>query len=90
MDNRKPGNPNWFLKQLLDAKDRGHKSSLDQVYSAILYQQFNDNETPRQRERTVKEFRLIVWSLILLVDPLTIPALTRSLSSEKAGDDMEE
>lgn len=47
MDNRKLGNPKQFLKQLLDAKDRGHKSSLDQVYSAILYQQFNDNETPR-------------------------------------------
>lgn len=50
MDNRKLGNPKRFLKQLLDAKDRGHESSLDQVYSAIVYQQFDDNETSRQSE----------------------------------------
>ncbi|KAM0192695.1 hypothetical protein ACHAPI_008054, partial [Fusarium lateritium] len=90
IDNRKLGNPKRLLKQVLDAKDRGHESSLDQMYSAILYQQFDDNDTPWQREQTVKEFRLIIGSLILLLDLLTIPALARLLSSEKVSDDMEE
>ncbi|KAM0231662.1 hypothetical protein ACHAP5_010978 [Fusarium lateritium] len=90
MDNRKLGNPKRLLKQLLNAKDRGHESSVDQMYSAILYQQFDDNDTPWQREQTVKEFRLIIGSLILLVNPLTIPAFAKLLFSGKVGDDMEE
>jgi hypothetical protein len=90
LDNRKLGNPQRLMKQLLDAKDREHESSLDQMYSAILYQQFNDNDTAWQREQTVEEFRLIVGSLILLKNPLTIPAFTRLLSSDKVGDDVEE
>ncbi|SPJ87813.1 uncharacterized protein FTOL_12282 [Fusarium torulosum] len=90
MDNRKLGNPERLMKQLLDAKDRGHESSLDQMYSAILYQQFDDNDTPWQREQIVEEFRLIVGSLILLIDPLTIPAFAKLLSSDKVGDDVEE
>ncbi|KAM0209438.1 hypothetical protein ACHAQI_006485, partial [Fusarium lateritium] len=90
MDNRKLGNPKRLLKQLLDAKDRGHESSLDLMYSAILNQQLGDNDSPWQREQTVKEFRLIIGSLILLVDPLTISAFAKLLSSERVGDDMEE
>jgi cytidylate kinase len=90
MDNRKLGNPKRLMKQLLDAKDRGHESSLDQMYSAILHQQFDNNDTPWQREQTVKEFRLIVGSLILLMNPLTIPTFARLLFSDKVGDDMEE
>ncbi|CAJ0542721.1 Ff.00g002200.m01.CDS01 [Fusarium sp. VM40] len=90
MDNRKLGNPKRLMKQLLDAKDRGHQSSLDQMYSAILYQQFNDNDTAWQREQTVREFRLVVGSLILLRDPLTIPAFARLLSNDQVGDDAEE
>jgi hypothetical protein len=90
MDNRKLGNPKRLMKQLLDAKDRRHESNLDQMYSDILYQQFDDNDTAWQRQQTVKEFRLIVGSLILLRDPLTIPALARLLSSDKVDDDAEE
>lgn len=90
MDNRKLGNPKRLMKQLLDAKDRRHESNLDQMYSDILYQQFNDNDTAWQRQQTVEEFRLIVGSLVLLKDPLTIPALARLLCSDKVGDDAEE
>ncbi|KAI6752288.1 hypothetical protein HG530_013657 [Fusarium avenaceum] len=84
MDNRKLGNPKQFLKQLLDAKDRGHKSSLDQVYSAILYQQFNDNETPRDSADTTSGILLVEEQLAvasILVSKALAPLIGKTNST---------
>ncbi|KAF5628968.1 G-protein beta WD-40 repeat-containing protein [Fusarium sp. NRRL 52700] len=83
LDNGRFGNPKRLLNQLLNMESRGYQSTLDRMYMAVLNQQFDENDTPDQRDRIVEEFRHIIGPIILLSTPLTIPSLANLLSQGK-------
>ncbi|RSL48978.1 hypothetical protein CEP54_012655 [Fusarium duplospermum] len=93
LEDRRLGNPKRQLDKILAVKDRTHASMLDQMYLAVLSQQFeggSDSYTPQQKKQIVDEFRLIVGSIILLSTPLTIPVLAQLLHGDQDVSDFQE
>ncbi|KAJ4072430.1 hypothetical protein NW761_014944, partial [Fusarium oxysporum] len=70
----KCGNPNKQLQIVLRHMNENHGSKLGMTYSPALKQQLTDR-TRREKEEIVKEFRLIVGSIVCLVSPLSTRAL---------------
>lgn len=93
LEDRRLGNPKRQMDKILAVKDRTHSSMLDQMYLAVLSQQFEggpESYTPQQKSQIVDEFRLIVGSIILLSTPLTIPVLAHLLHGEQDVSDFQE
>ncbi|KAH7240501.1 hypothetical protein B0J15DRAFT_516021 [Fusarium solani] len=93
LEDRRLGNPRRQMDKILAVKDRTHSSMLDQMYLAVLSQQFEggpESYTPQQKSQIVDEFRLIVGSIILLSTPLTIPVLAHLLHGEQDVSDFQE
>lgn len=92
LDDRRLGNPKRQMDKILAVQDRGHASMLDQMYLAVLNQQFGDDHsyTPQQKSQIIDEFRFIVGSIVLLSTPLTIPALARLLHDNKGVEEFQE
>ncbi|KAM6522866.1 hypothetical protein FALCPG4_012481 [Fusarium falciforme] len=89
LEDRRLGNPKRQMEKILAVQDRAHVSMLDQMYLAVLNQQFGggpDSYTPQQKSQIIEEFHLIVGSIILLSNPLTIPALARLLHYKQDFD----
>ncbi|KAJ4129475.1 hypothetical protein NW765_016348 [Fusarium oxysporum] len=70
----KCGNPNKQLQIVLRHMNENHGSKLGMTYSPALKQQLTDR-TRREKEEIVKEFRLIVGSIVCLASPLSTRAL---------------
>ncbi|KAL2676485.1 hypothetical protein Neosp_010243 [[Neocosmospora] mangrovei] len=93
LEDRRLGSPKRQMDKILAVKDRTHASMLDQMYLAVLTQQFESGPysyTSQQKSEIVEEFRLIVGSIILLSTPLTIPVLAQLLHGDQDLSDFQE
>ncbi|RKL13866.1 hypothetical protein BFJ70_g15820 [Fusarium oxysporum] len=69
-------NPRARLKTVLDHGSRSHGSQLEQTYAPILRSQISD--LPKQeREEVIRDFKVIVGSIVTLASPLSVIALSR-------------
>ncbi|KAM0185994.1 hypothetical protein ACHAPI_011898 [Fusarium lateritium] len=69
-------NPRARLQTVLDHGNRSHGSQLEQTYTPILRSQIT--ELPKgEREEVIKDFRVIVGSIVTLASPLSVVALSR-------------
>ncbi|KAG7403030.1 Vegetative incompatibility protein HET-E-1 [Fusarium oxysporum f. sp. rapae] len=69
-------NPRTRLQTVLDHGHRSHGSQLEQTYAPILCSQIT--ELPKGgREEVIKDFKVIVGSIVTLASPLSVTALSR-------------
>jgi hypothetical protein len=69
-------NPRTRLQMVLDQGRRSHGSQLEQTYTPILRSQIT--ELPKEeREEVIKDFKVIVGSIVTLASPLSVTALSR-------------
>ncbi|KAF5716702.1 G-protein beta WD-40 repeat-containing protein [Fusarium mundagurra] len=69
-------NPRTRLQTVLDQWRRSHGSQLEQTYTPILRSQIT--ELPKEeREEVIKDFKVIVGSIVTLANPLSVAALSR-------------
>ncbi|KAI8648074.1 hypothetical protein NCS56_01538900 [Fusarium sp. Ph1] len=78
IDNRKRGNPQKQLREVLDQSSRSHRSQLDLTYGPVLRSQITD-VSEDDRKQIIKDFRAIVGSIITLARPLSVTSLSRLL-----------
>ena len=75
---RKLGNPPRQLCKVLDYKRKGHMSQLDRTYGPVLDSLIAD-VSEDDKEEIIKDFKMIVGSIVMLADPLSVPALSQLL-----------
>ncbi|KAG7416015.1 Vegetative incompatibility protein HET-E-1 [Fusarium oxysporum f. sp. rapae] len=69
-------NPRTRLQTVLDHENRSHGSQLEQTYTPILRSQIT--ELPKEeREEVIKDFKVIVGSIVILASPLSVTALSQ-------------
>ncbi|WXC64721.1 hypothetical protein SNK03_010532 [Fusarium graminearum] len=69
-------NPQARLQTVLDQERSGHRSQLEQTYAPILRSQISD--LPKQeRKEVIRDFKVIVGSIVTLASPLSVTALSR-------------
>ncbi|KAK7582828.1 hypothetical protein V3481_012126 [Fusarium oxysporum f. sp. vasinfectum] len=69
-------NPRTRLQTMLNHGNRSHGSQLEQTYTPILRSQIT--ELPKEeREEVIKDFKVIVGSIVTLASPLSVTALSR-------------
>lgn len=73
--------PEGQLSRVLQHRTKSQESQLDSTYLPILLQQFN-HIAPRFKNDIYTEFRIIVGSIILLLNPLSPAALSELLNME--------
>ncbi|KPA35358.1 vegetative incompatibility protein het-e-1, partial [Fusarium langsethiae] len=72
-------NPRTRLQTVLDQGRRSHVSQLEQTYTPILRSQIT--ELPKEeREEVIKDFKVIVGSIVTLANPLSVTALSRLIN----------
>ncbi|KAH7243776.1 WD40-repeat-containing domain protein [Fusarium solani] len=79
---RRCGNPDKQLQEVLKYRTRSQESQLDATYLPVL-NQLVIGLPIRQREKALQEFRVIVGSIIILASPLPTCALAQMLSVSK-------
>ncbi|KAG8664928.1 uncharacterized protein FPOAC1_012905 [Fusarium poae] len=69
-------NPRTRLQTVLDQEGTNHGSRLEQTYTPILHSQIA--ELPKkERDEVIKDFKVIVGSIVTLASPLSVTALSR-------------
>ncbi|KAJ0125939.1 Uncharacterized protein HZ326_30955 [Fusarium oxysporum f. sp. albedinis] len=69
-------NPRTRLQTVLDQGRKSHGSQLEQTYTPILRSQIT--ELPKkEREEVIRDFKVIVGSIVTLASPLSVTALSR-------------
>ncbi|KAJ4194598.1 hypothetical protein NW759_016499 [Fusarium solani] len=87
IDNRKRGNPQKQLREVLDQSSRSHRSHLDLTYGPVLRSQITD-VSEDDRKQIIKDFSAVVGSIIVLASPLSVTALSQLLGvSPEVVDD---
>ncbi|KAH7118230.1 hypothetical protein B0J13DRAFT_486896 [Dactylonectria estremocensis] len=76
---RRCGNPNKQLREVLDFQTESQASQLDATYLPILNRLINGLSTKRQNE-VIERFREIVGPIVILASPLSTVALGEILS----------
>ncbi|KAL4724496.1 hypothetical protein ACLX1H_007937 [Fusarium chlamydosporum] len=71
--------PRIRLQTVLDHGNKSHGSQLDQTYAPILYSQINEL-TSEEREEVIRDFKLIVGSIVTLASPLSVTSLSRLIN----------
>ncbi|KAH8736502.1 hypothetical protein BGZ61DRAFT_411264, partial [Ilyonectria robusta] len=79
---RKCGNPNKQLEQVLEFQSESQTSQLDAMYLPIMHRLI-DGLTEKQQDEVIKRFRYIVSSIVTLANPLPLPALGHILDVQK-------
>ncbi|KAL6405855.1 vegetative incompatibility protein HET-E-1 [Ilyonectria robusta] len=79
---RRCGNPDKQLQEVLKYRTRSQESQLDATYLPVL-NQLVVGLPIRQREKALEEFRVIVGSIVILASPLSPCALAQMLSVSK-------
>ncbi|KAH6986690.1 hypothetical protein EDB80DRAFT_655684 [Ilyonectria destructans] len=79
---RRCGNPDKQLQEVLKYRTRSQESQLDATYLPVL-NQLVVGFPIRQREKALQEFRVIVGSIVILARPLSTCALAQMLSVSK-------
>ncbi|GKU08434.1 unnamed protein product [Fusarium langsethiae] len=69
-------NPRMRLQTVLDQERSGHVSQLEQTYAPILRSQIVDLPKEERRE-VIRDFKVIVGSIITLASPLSVSTLSR-------------
>ncbi|KAH7201202.1 hypothetical protein DER44DRAFT_827832 [Fusarium oxysporum] len=75
---RKRDSPPTLLRKVLDYKSKGHVSQLDRTYGPVLHSLITDI-AENDKKQIVKDFKLIVGSIVMLADPLSVWALSQLL-----------
>ncbi|SCV57407.1 related to vegetative incompatibility protein HET-E-1 [Fusarium fujikuroi] len=83
---RRGGNPNKQLSEVLDFHTKGQASQLDATYLPILNRLIHGLTTKRQDE-VIQRFRVTVGSIVLLARPLSTAALGQILNMPKDAID---
>ncbi|SPJ89670.1 uncharacterized protein FTOL_13031 [Fusarium torulosum] len=72
-------NPQKRLQTVLDQERTSHGSQLEQTYTPILRSQIA--ELPKkERDEVIKDFKVIVGSIVTLASPLSVAALSRLIN----------
>ncbi|KAL9568837.1 hypothetical protein ACKAV7_007054 [Fusarium commune] len=73
-------NPRTRLETVLNHGNRSYGPRLEQTYTSILRSQVT--ELPRdEREEIIKDFKVVVGSIIMLASPLSVTALSRLIDT---------
>ncbi|PHH53569.1 Vegetative incompatibility protein HET-E-1 [Ceratocystis fimbriata CBS 114723] len=89
LSDRKCGNPNKQLHQVLEFKTESQASKLDATYLPILNRLINDDDlSTEERNQVIKRFRKVVGSIVILASPLSTAALAEILNIPK--DDVDD
>ncbi|KAI8648817.1 NACHT domain-containing protein [Fusarium sp. Ph1] len=87
IDNRKRGNPQKQLREVLVQSSRSHRSQLDLTYGPVLRSQITD-VSEDDRKQIITDFSAVVGSIIVLASPLSVTALSQLLGvSPEVVDD---
>jgi NACHT domain len=76
-------NPRTRLKKFLETKSVGKMSQIEQTYLPVLQQLSADVSDSRDLELLYEEFRMIVGSIIILAESLSIASLTDLLKDSQ-------
>ncbi|EXU97777.1 phosphorylase, AAA and WD40 domain protein [Metarhizium robertsii] len=83
LNDRRCGNPDKQLEEILRFETRSQESQLDATYLPVLDQLWN-GLSKRQRKNMLEQFRLIIGSIINLASPLSISSLSALLDVPRA------
>ncbi|KAM5358432.1 hypothetical protein ACJA88_015348 [Fusarium oxysporum] len=75
---RKRDSPPTLLRKVLDYKSKGHVSQLDRTYGPVLRSLITD-VSKDDEEQIIKDFKMIVGSIVMLANPLSVWALSQLL-----------
>ncbi|RKL06523.1 Vegetative incompatibility protein HET-E-1 [Fusarium oxysporum] len=78
VDDRKRDSPPIQLRKVLDYKSKDPVSQLDRTYGPVLHSLITDI-VENDKKQIVKDFKLIVGSIVMLADPLSVWALSQLL-----------
>ncbi|QPC63178.1 hypothetical protein HYE67_005409 [Fusarium culmorum] len=76
--NRRRGHPSEIVRQFLNYKSRGHVSQLDRTYGPVLRSLITDI-SEYDKKHIIDDFKMIVGSIVMLADPLSIWSLSQLL-----------
>ncbi|CAG1997953.1 unnamed protein product [Fusarium graminearum] len=85
--NRRRGHPSEIVRQFLNYKSRGHVSQLDRTYGPVLRSLITDI-SEYDKKHIIDDFKMIVGSIVMLADPLSIWSLSQLLeiTGKMAGE----
>ncbi|KAH7142366.1 hypothetical protein DER46DRAFT_581782 [Fusarium sp. MPI-SDFR-AT-0072] len=75
---RKRDSPTIQLRKVLDYERKGHVSQLDLTYGPVLRSLITD-VSENDKTQIIKDFKLIVGSIVILANPLSVWALSQLL-----------
>lgn len=78
LSDRRCGDPNDKLREVLDYQTKSQESQLDATYLPVLNRQIA-GLSKRQKNKALQEFQSIVGSIVLLASPLSTSALEKLL-----------
>ncbi|KAL5596374.1 hypothetical protein FOVSG1_010063 [Fusarium oxysporum f. sp. vasinfectum] len=75
---RKCDSPRTQLRKVLDYKSKGHISQLDRTYGPVL-RSLTTGVSKNDNKQIIEDFRMIVGSIVILANPLSVLALSQLL-----------
>ncbi|RKK77375.1 hypothetical protein BFJ68_g17978, partial [Fusarium oxysporum] len=75
---RKRDSPPIQLRKVLDYESKGHVSQLDRTYGPVLRSLITDISED-DKKQIIKDFKMIIGSIIILANPLSVWALSQLL-----------
>ncbi|RKK66079.1 hypothetical protein BFJ69_g15728, partial [Fusarium oxysporum] len=75
---RKCNSPPIQLRKVLDYESKGHVSQMDRTYGPVL-RSLTTGVSEDDKKQIIKDFKMIVGSIIILVNPLSVWALSQLL-----------
>ncbi|KAJ0133904.1 NADH-dependent flavin oxidoreductase nadA [Fusarium oxysporum f. sp. albedinis] len=75
---RKRDSPTIQLRKVLDYEGKGHVSQLDRTYGPVLRSLVTD-VSENDKTQTINDFKMIVGSIVILANPLSVWALSQLL-----------
>jgi hypothetical protein len=75
---RKRDSPPIQLRKVLDYESKGHVSQLDRTYGPVLRSLITD-VSEDDKKQIIKDFKMIIGSIIILANPLSVWALSQLL-----------
>ncbi|EXA28958.1 hypothetical protein FOVG_19473 [Fusarium oxysporum f. sp. pisi HDV247] len=75
---RKRDSPPVQLRKVLDYESKGHVSQLDRTYGPVLRSLITD-VSEDDKKQIIKDFKMIIGSIVILANPLSVWALSQLL-----------
>ncbi|OBS17386.1 hypothetical protein FPOA_12120 [Fusarium poae] len=86
IDDRNRNSPRVQLRKVLDYGSKGHVSQLDRTYGPVLDSLIAD-VSEDGKEEIIKDFKMIVGSIVMLANPLSVSALSQLLEVDPEAVD---